>query len=313
MKFKLVKIVCLFVFCLAANNCCVSSDGGRLAQRLKSLERTLPLPYHECLDGVVASYASKPLPDAFVVSEPFLDSALAQRGMPQEMKYLPLALSAMKTDYANGDRCGVWSLPSLAAMRYGLAVDESRDERYAIRNATHAALDYLNDLHRQYDDWWRAILAYTNSPNALHHAIDRNGDSLQLWDFDQRQLLPDTRVVANLIACIYAYEGVDRPAVKDVSIVEPVERPKAVEPKEIAAITESSSAGAGTQVSSETKKTNSETPKAKSTNTQKYKVKKGDTLSHIAQKYHVTVKNLMRWNNLKNDRIREGQTLIIKK
>ena len=132
MKIKILKILWLFVFCLAANNCCVSSDSDRIAKRLKSLEHTLPLPYHERLDKAVQAYSAKALPDAFVVSEPFLDSALSQHGMPKEMKYLPLALSGMRTDYANNDRCGVWSLPSLVAMRYGLAVDDKRDERFAI-------------------------------------------------------------------------------------------------------------------------------------------------------------------------------------
>ena len=45
----------------------------------------------------------------------------------------------------------------------------------------------------------------------------------------------------------------------------------------------------------------------------KYKIKKGDTLTKIANKYHVSVANLKKWNNLKSDKIQIGQTLIIKK
>ena len=314
MKIRLLKIIWLFVFCLVANNCCVSSDSDRVVNKLKSLETTLPLPYHEQLDKVVQCYATKALPDAFVLSEPFLDSILALRGMPKEMKYMPLALSAMRTDYVSGDRCGVWCLPPLVAMRYGLTVDERRDERYAIQASTNAALDYLDDLYRQYDDWWYAILAYTNSPNALHHALDRNGDSIPLWDFDQRRLMPDTHIIANLIACVYTYEGVERPTVKNAHIVEPVERPKlaitkVVEPVE----TTKSSADSSTLQSTQGTKSDTGSKKNTGTANQKYKVKKGDTLSHIALKYHVSVKDLKRWNNLKNDKIREGQTLIIKK
>lgn len=312
MRFKLLTIIWVSVFCLVANNCCVSSDSDRLAKRLQSLEKSLPLPYHERLDGAVATFAAKSLPDAFVVSEPFLDSALAQRGMPQQMKYLPLALSAMRTDFTNGDRCGVWSLPSLVAMRYGLTVDEERDERFAIRASTNAALDYLDDLHRQYDDWWYSILAFTNSPNALHHALDRNGDSLQLWDFDERHLMPDTRVIPDLIACIYIYEGVERPTVKNTRLVEPVERPKPQVAKADSTKAVAPDVTAPTVAKQDASKTSGD-KKASNTSTQKYKVKKGDTLSRIAKNHRVSVKDLMRWNNLKNDRIREGQTLIIKK
>ena len=42
-------------------------------------------------------------------------------------------------------------------------------------------------------------------------------------------------------------------------------------------------------------------------------IKKGETLSGIAVKHHVTVEELMEWNHLENDKIFEGNTLIIKK
>ena len=313
MKIKLLKLLWLFVFCLAVNNCCVSSDNDKIANRLKKLENAIPLPYHERLAKTVQTYSNKPLPDAFILSESFLDSALAQRGMPQEIKYLPLALSGMRTDYANGDRCGVWTLPSLVAMHYNLAIDDRRDERFAIRTSTYAALDYLDDLHKQYNDWWYAVLAYTNSPNALHHALDRNGNDIQLWDFDERQLMPNTRIIGDFIACIYAYEGVGRPTVKSTRIVEPIERPKTSTTKTVASF-ETPSNKTVEPVETTPKKTT--TPKkdsSKGSGNQKYKVKKGDTLSRIASKYNVSVKDLQRWNNLKSDRIREGQTLIIKK
>lgn len=44
-----------------------------------------------------------------------------------------------------------------------------------------------------------------------------------------------------------------------------------------------------------------------------YKVKKGDTLSGIAKKFHCTVKQLKQWNGLKSDNIQIGKTLKIKK
>lgn len=42
-----------------------------------------------------------------------------------------------------------------------------------------------------------------------------------------------------------------------------------------------------------------------------HKVRKGETLGAIAGKYGVTVKQIMKWNNLKKDRIRIGQNLKI--
>ena len=45
-----------------------------------------------------------------------------------------------------------------------------------------------------------------------------------------------------------------------------------------------------------------------------YKVKRGDTLGAIARKYRVTVKQLMRWNGIRNaNTLREGQRLRIER
>ena len=51
----------------------------------------------------------------------------------------------------------------------------------------------------------------------------------------------------------------------------------------------------------------------KSNNTRKivYKVRRGDSLSEIAQKYKVSVKNLKNWNKLESDMVYIGQKLII--
>lgn len=42
-----------------------------------------------------------------------------------------------------------------------------------------------------------------------------------------------------------------------------------------------------------------------------YVVRSGDTLSHIARKYRVSVKQLMNWNHLKSDRLRVGQKIYV--
>ncbi|MCX6167897.1 MAG: LysM peptidoglycan-binding domain-containing protein [Ignavibacteriales bacterium] len=48
-------------------------------------------------------------------------------------------------------------------------------------------------------------------------------------------------------------------------------------------------------------------------NTSSYKVKSGETLSAIADKFNVTTKEILQWNNLDNSKIIKGQSLIISK
>ena len=44
---------------------------------------------------------------------------------------------------------------------------------------------------------------------------------------------------------------------------------------------------------------------------QVYTVRSGDTLSHIARRYHVSVKQLRTWNHLRSDRLSIGQKIYI--
>ena len=43
----------------------------------------------------------------------------------------------------------------------------------------------------------------------------------------------------------------------------------------------------------------------------KYKVKRGDYLGRIARKFNCKVSDIMRWNDLKTTRIKEGKTIYI--
>ena len=203
MKFKALLILWSFFFCLAANNCCVSSGSDEMAKELKSMEKDIPLPYHDALDKTMEQLADKILPETFTRYQAFVDTALVQRGMPLELRFLPYALSGMKADYQNGDRCGYWALPSLVGMHYGLQIDESHDERLSVEASTLAALNYLNDLYNKYNDWWYSILAYANSPTSLSHALIHQGGEPELWDFYEQDLMPDTDVIPDFIACVY--------------------------------------------------------------------------------------------------------------
>ena len=310
MKFNILFIIWSGVFCLAVHNSCVSSDSDDFARELKSMEKGIALPYHSALDEEVKIVAGKHLPATFKLHEGFIDSVLLKRNMPIELKYLPYALSGMRADYEQGDRVGYWALPSLVGMRYGLAIDANRDERLAVEASTLAALDYIDDLHKKYNDWWYCILAYANSPTSLSHAMIHEGGEPVLWDFYERQLMPNTKVIADFIACIYL--GNQNKLDFSAKAIEP----SVVKAVESANVATSPSTDSGTQkvaTGSSTEPAPKKATSQKAQKIEKYKIKKGDTLSKIAAKHHVTVDSLMKWNHLKDDHIREGKTLIIKK
>lgn len=289
MKFRLLFILLSCLVCLMVNNCCVSSGMDNVPNELKSTEKGIPLPYHEDLAEMLKSRASKPVSSVFLQYEPFLDSALTERKMPLELKYLPLSLSGMRENYRQGDRCGYWAMPTLVGMRYGLSVDEENDERLDMRSATVAALDYISDLYKNYQDWWYAILAYTNSPNTLNQALVHTGTKPSPWDFYEQKLMPDSQVIADFISYVYL---ANEDSLMFAEIIEPEEPVVS---------------------SDEPEETMRTTTDANESSVIKHRIKKGDTLTKIAAMYQVKISELMEWNNLSDDKILEGQILIIKK
>lgn len=302
MKFRFLTIILVVFSCLAANNCCVSSDTNAIANRLKRLEKALPLPYNDTLVHFIHHYEALGIPKAFVDNEAFIEAELQRRNMPNELKYLPVALSDMQKDFTSNDRSGTWALPTLVAFRHGLEINDAYDERLSIKPATIAALDYLSDLHDTFGDWWISILAFSNSPNALQQVIVQSESFLDLWDFHTQEILPNSDVIANMIACCFVY-GSFTPEQKAAALAqyEQLEAKKNQEMQvakvEPAPISEPDS---------------TRTPKPEERYST-YTVKKGDYLGKIANRYHVTVDSLMKWNNLNNDLIREGQQLKIRK
>src|SRR5699024_8320606 len=64
--------------------------------------------------------------------------------------------------------------------------------------------------------------------------------------------------------------------------------------------------------SSSSSSSNSGSSSGGSSSSTTYKVKSGDTLSHIASRHGVSVANLKKWNNLSSDMIYVGQKLSVK-
>jgi len=310
MKFRKIAILLTGIFCFFASHCCVSSDVQGLAKKLKAMEKTLPLPYHESLSAHVKNCSSKPIPCHFESYSAFMETELQKRSMPLELKYLPFALSQMNPNFTKGDRRGYWSLPTVVALRYGLSIDAQNDERLDLQPSTRAALDYLSELNAKYNNWWLSILAFSNSPNALHHALMRSDDIPELWDFDDGKLLPNTKVIGDLIAYIY----LDNQA--ELRFTQPIQKNVASSVTEPKTVSQSQSSETPKQTVTKLDTTPKTTPKNTTKpkqNVTYYTVKKGDTLTKIANKYHVTVNDLKKWNKLKNDRIDVGQKLTIKK
>ena len=99
---------------------------------------------------------------------PFIEASLKKRGLPDDLKYIAIAESALRPHVGSTKGAiGFWQMMPETARRYGLRVDEHVDHRRTLYLATPGALDYLKELHDQFSSWTLAAAAYNMGEEGL--------------------------------------------------------------------------------------------------------------------------------------------------
>ncbi len=104
---------------------------------------------------------------------PVIEKRLAELGMPDDLKYLAVAESAL-LPYVESNKAavGAWQIIEETGVRNGLRKEELVDERYGLESSTGAALRYLQKLHREFGCWTLALAAYNCGEARLRREID---------------------------------------------------------------------------------------------------------------------------------------------
>lgn len=124
------------------------------------------------------------------------------RGMPLELALLPVVESAFNpVAYSRARASGLWQFIPATGLRYGLKQNWYYDGRRDVLEATRAALDYLQFLHSEFDDWLLAVAAYNCGERNVARAIARNQAAGKPTDFFSLSLPRETRAyVPKLLA-----------------------------------------------------------------------------------------------------------------
>lgn len=98
-----------------------------------------------------------------------------KRGMPAELALLPVIESDCSAeDYSKVGALGYWQFMPATAHDLGLKCG-AHDERKDLYASTHAALNFLSDLHQTFkDDWILALAAYNWGPGNVSKAMKRS-------------------------------------------------------------------------------------------------------------------------------------------
>jgi len=319
--------------------------------------------YQDLWERIRAGYAMPPLDSElierherwFVNNPEYLDNMTARarlylyyiveevekRGMPMEIALLPAIESAYKPHaYSRARAVGLWQFIPSTGRIYGLHNNWWYDGRRDVIASTQAALDYLEKLHGQFNDWQLALAAYNCGEGKVERLIRNNRRlglptdyaSLKKLPRETKNYVPKLMAVANIIADPAKY-GLQLAAIPNTEYFARIEADGQIDLGVIAKLTDMPvdelfminpgyqrwitdpngphalliPADKKDAVLESLTKLNDENR----VQWARHEVRRGDTMSAIARRYNVTVDSIRTANSLKSNFLSVGHNLLI--
>jgi membrane-bound lytic murein transglycosylase D len=293
-------------------------------------------------DNFIAAYQRSNLYRNTILKE------LKKAGIPEEFLWLPLVESFFKVNaYSRARALGLWQFIPSTGYKFGLDRNDWIDERMDVQKSTRAAIAYLTELHGMFGDWLTALAAYNCGEGRVLRVISRQHINYLdgFWDL-YRQLPNETaRYVPRFLATLHIVKnpqkyGFDLKDGDKPVECETVKVNKIMKIKDIAEKIEVSEDVLHTlnpelrlQMTPDREYNlrlpeksldkfklvyndipQSEKPRVTSVRTAslKHRVRRGETISSIAQKYDVSVASIRSRNKLSaKSTLAPGRKLII--
>ncbi len=108
---------------------------------------------------------------------PVIEKVLQENGIPEDLKYLPVAESDLMNLVSPANAVGFWQLRKATALELGLEVNDEIDERYHLEKSTGAACRFLKKSYDLYGNWTMAAASYNMGRRGLNKQIGRQDES----------------------------------------------------------------------------------------------------------------------------------------
>ncbi len=99
---------------------------------------------------------------------PVIEKILAEKGLPEDLKYLAVAESNLSNATSPAGAKGFWQFMKPSAGQFGLEVNSEVDERFHLEKATEAACTYFLQLKKRFGNWTNAAAAYNVGPTRFN-------------------------------------------------------------------------------------------------------------------------------------------------
>ncbi len=170
-----------------------------------------------------------------------------ERRMPLEIALLPMVESAYNPTAVSVSRAsGIWQFMPSTGTHYGLKQNFWFDSRRDVIAATEGALNYLQKLYADFDDWQLALAAYNWGEGNVARSVAKNqaanlpGDyaSIKMPD-ETRNYLPKLQALKNIVRDPEKY-GVELGDIPDAPYFAVVKTQRKIDVKAAAALAEMS-------------------------------------------------------------------------
>jgi len=273
---------------------------------------------------------------------PYIEKTLRQHNMPADLKFIPVIESSMLSHAGSPKGAlGYWQFIEETGRKYDLIIDRNIDERRNFFTATNAAVAYLQDLYDLFGSWTLAATAYNLGEDRLQaektsQQVDsyyelflpietqryifriiaaklilsnpsRYGFYLNPEDYYQPVTFDRVKISLPSITPLYLVAQASGTYFKQIKDLNPqIRGHDLLTGTYILAVPEGSGANFHSRFGVLAEKWRQENKM------HIYIVKKGDTLSTVAERFKVNLPSLMAWNDLTQDKyIYPGEKLVI--
>lgn len=156
---------------------------------------------------------------------PQILSALREAGLPAELSWLPLIESGFKVNALSRARAlGLWQFIPSTGYKFGLKRNYYIDERLDPVKSTRAAIDYLKELHSMFGDWTTVLAAYNCGEGKVLRVIrNQNVNYLDdFWDLYKRLPRETARYVPRFLATLHILQDPEKYGLNTITLDTPI-------------------------------------------------------------------------------------------